>query len=390
MMRAAPSAAPSPPRAAARLEPAKVDALLQRARREVDDGLLPSCQLAVALDGEVVVNAAFGPATVDTRYVAFSSTKALVAAAIWRLLADGRVELGRPAADYVPAFGTNGKDVVTVEQLLLHTGGFPFAPLGPPEWATREGRLKRFAAWRLTLEPGTTYRYHPTAGHWVLAEIIESVTGTPYPDAIEALVTAPLGLPRLLGVSPDGPNDVAPLSGVGEPPTPEEMEAAMGVAIDLTAVFPPDVALGALLTLAGPEAQALGVPGGGGVMRAQDLARFYQGLLHDPVGLWPPDLLLDVTRRVRCSLPDLMGVPANRSLGLLVAGDDGRSHLRGFGRTVSPQAFGHNGAGGQVAWADPATGLSFVYFTNGLDQHLIREQRRCTALSSLAATLTTA
>ena len=43
--------------------------------------------------------------------------------------------------------------------------------------------------------------------------------------------------------------------------------------------------------------------------------------------------------------------------------------LRGMGRTVSPRAFGHNGAGGQVAWADPVSGLSFAFLTSGLDRH---------------------
>ena len=81
----------------------------------------------------------------------------------------------------------------------------------------------------------------------------------------------------------------------------------------------------------------------------------------------------------------MMGVPANRTRGLILAGDDGRSHLRGMGRTVSPAAFGHNGAAGQIAWADPATGLSFAYLTNGRDLHFLREHRRTTALASLAA-----
>ena len=67
------------------------------------------------------------------------------------------------------------------------------------------------------------------------------------------------------------------------------------------------------------------------------------------------------------------------------AGADGHSAARGFGYTVSPAAFGHNGAGGQIAWADPATGLSFVYLTNGLDRNVLREWRRTSGLSSRAA-----
>ena len=59
-----------------------------------------------------------------------------------------------------------------------------------------------------------------------------------------------------------------------------------------------------------------------------------------------------------------------------------------MGKTQSPGTFGHNGAGGQIAWADPESGLSFVYLTNGMDQHLVREGRRGVALSSIAAELT--
>ena len=67
-----------------------------------------------------------------------------------------------------------------------------------------------------------------------------------------------------------------------------------------------------------------------------------------------------------------------------MAGDDGKASLRGMGRTLSPAAFGHNGAGGQVAWADPATGLSFCYLTNGIDAHLFRQWRRGPSVTNRA------
>ena len=51
--------------------------------RQVDDGLLPSCSVALALDGEVVWAETAGPATPDTRYVVFSATKAIVCSAVW-------------------------------------------------------------------------------------------------------------------------------------------------------------------------------------------------------------------------------------------------------------------------------------------------------------------
>jgi CubicO group peptidase (beta-lactamase class C family) len=378
----APSTAALPPA----IEPAKVEALLARVRREVDEGLSPAVQIAVAHEGRIVVDETFG-APPDSRFVAFSATKALVAAAIWRLIDAGEVDIVSSAATYVPEFGTNGKDVVTVEQLLTHTGGFPWAPLGPNRWSTSAGRREAFSRWRLTLDPGTAYVYHPTAGHWVLGEILHTVTGMDHADAIEELVTAPLGLPRLLGIPLDQQDGILDAVGYGEPPSPEEMEEAYGVKVDLAALIPPDVALGALTSLNDPDARVVGVPGGGGIMRAADIAMLYQGLLHDTGGLWSEEALVEGTRRVRLMLPDVWGVPASRTLGLVVAGEDGLGYRRGFGRTASPRAFGHNGAGGQLAFGDPATGLSVGYLTAGLDQNMIRQARRDIAIGSLAADL---
>jgi len=76
-------------------------------------------------------------------------------------------------------------------------------------------------------------------------------------------------------------------------------------------------------------------------------------------------------------------IPANRGLSIVVAGDDGNAFMRGFGRTCSPVAFGHGGAGGQIAWGDPETGISVGYCTNGFTDWLT-VGRRVTAISSLA------
>lgn len=363
----------------------KLDALLARARRDVDDGLVPSCQVAVGLDGDLVAFEVFGDASPETRYSVFSCTKPIVASTAWVLMGDGRLAATRPVADYVPEFATNGKHVVTVEQLLLHTSGFPSATLMPPAWATREGRLAAFAAWRLAWEPGTAFEYHPTSAHWVLAEVIERATGCDYRDAVQRLVTEPAGLGRVLGISSHDQDGIAAMEVRGDPATPDELEAAIGV----RSLPSTEVTDAALLGFNLPEVRAVGVPGAGAVMRAADLARFYQLLLHDPDGIWDPVVLADATGTVRNSFADpLFSIPANRTLGLVQAGGDGMGFLRGFGSSVSPLAFGHNGAGGQVAWADPVSGLSFAYVTNGIDANVIRQFRRGLSLSSRAGALT--
>ncbi|HEX6312201.1 MAG TPA: serine hydrolase domain-containing protein [Acidimicrobiia bacterium] len=363
----------------------RLDALRTRVHREIDAGLLPSCQFALARDGRLAAFETAGAAGPGTRYTIFSTTKAFVAGAAWLLIGEGTLAVDRPVADYIPEFATNGKDAVTVEQVLLHTSGFPRAPLGPPDWGDRDRRLEAFARWRLNWEPGTATEYHATSAHWVLAELVERISGRDYRDFLHERVTAPLGLPRMLGIAAGDQGDVADLVLCGEPATPEELEAVFGVPeLPVT-----EVTDEALLAFNRPDVRAVGVPGGGGIANAATVALFYQALLHNPGGLWDEDVLADATGRVRNTFVDpLFGVPANRALGVIVAGDDGDANRRGFGHTQSPRTFGHNGAGGQVAWADPESGLSFCYLTNGRDLNPIREGRRSIGISSRAAVCT--
>jgi CubicO group peptidase (beta-lactamase class C family) len=175
------------------------------------------------------------------------------------------------------------------------------------------------------------------------------------------------------------------LVGVGQPPTSAELEEATGIkGLDLTALVG-EVTQDALLGFNDPVVREQGAPGAGGISTAADIALYYQALLHNPGGLWDADVLADGTGRVRCDLPDpIRGNPSHRSLGLTIAGDPPAALLRGFGHGQSPRTFGHDGAGGQIAWADPDSGLSFSYLTNGLDAHVIREARRKIGLSSRA------
>ena len=324
------------------------------ARRTVEGGV-PACQVAVAVDGEVELFEAFGDCTTASRFAIYSATKPMVAAAVWQLLGEGLLDVSLPVAHYIPEFGENGKEAVTVEQVLLHTSGFPDAPMGPEEGADPERRIARFRTWRLQWEPGTRFVYHPGSAHWVLAELIHRLRGADFRDVVEERVTTPLGLPRLLGVR-EGEQD-----GI--------VEGVVGDGGDAEI----------LTKLSTPSARAAGIPGGGGIATAADVARFYQGLLHDPKGQWDPAVLADAKTNVRCNLPDpIMNTPVMRTLGLVLAGDDGKHVFRygSFGSGNSPGTFGHAGAYFQFAWADPATGMSFCYLHN-----LVADQRASAMLT---------
>ena len=135
------------------------------------------------------------------------------------------------------------------------------------------------------------------------------------------------------------------------------------------------------------------MPGGGGISTAADLALFYQGLLLDLAGddrgpgVWRREALADALRVRTGDLVDpIHRKPVNRALGVSVAGDDERA-FRGFGHTNTDSAFGHGGAGGQLGWGDPGTGISLGYCTNGFDRRAIRMARRGVGIMSRAASL---
>jgi CubicO group peptidase (beta-lactamase class C family) len=266
---------------------------------------------------------------------------------------------------------------VTLEHLLTHTAGFPRAPLPPLEGATSAGRTAWFDKWRLDWEPGTRTEYSPTAGHWVVAELLERATGTDYRSYVAQRVLAPLALERLsLGVPLAEQGDVLDTVGVG---ADEQLDDSAPVVVTLEGLLEMDL----------PEVRAVGVPGAGAVSTAADVALLYQAFLHNPGQLWEPAVLADATGRIRNALPDpWTKVAANRSLGLVIAGDDGNAAMRdGLGRSVGPRAFGASGASGQVAWADPDSGLSFCYLTNGLEADQVRSFLRSSSMSTLAGRL---
>jgi CubicO group peptidase (beta-lactamase class C family) len=369
-----------------KLSEEKVAKLLARVRQEVDEGLLPAAQVAVARNGQLALFETFGAANDNSLFCIFSATKAITSSAIWMLLEEEKLSLSERVADIIPAFGSNGKEAVTVEHLLTHTAGFPDAPFRTLDWVDLGRRYERFGQWRLAWEPGSRFVYHPTATMWVLAEILERRGGLAFQQFIRERIAMPLGLPDLyVGLPADQNERVVPCSHAGSAITDAEY-AAMGIP------KPPvtEVTEEAILSFNDPEIRAVGVPGGGGITNAATLALYYQALLSGGGNgrqLWSAESLADV-RRVRTGgLTDpLFGKPVSRGLGIVIAGDETRNY-RGFGHTNSPLAFGHNGAGGQLAWVDPASGISLAYLTSAHDRNEVRQGRRGVSISNRAADL---
>jgi CubicO group peptidase (beta-lactamase class C family) len=377
------------------IDSGKLAELFERAEQEVRDGLLPSAQIALARDGRIAGMRTVGSvthegreaeATNETLYCIFSATKALTSAAAWLLIQDGKLDTDEVVAEIVPEFGSHGKDGIRVEQLLTHTSGFPHAPFRPAEFSNRKRRLERFVQWRLNWEPGSRFEYHPTSSMYVVAEIIERRSGSTYGEFIRKRIAAPLDLEDLwVGLPRELHGRLADCVYVGEALTEADYRER-GIA-------PPpvtEVTEDAILGFNRPEVREAGIPAGGGTMTAAEIALFYQALVNDgtPLGgpqIWKPETLRDALRVRSGELRELQaGYLANRALGVIIAGDARRT-ARGFGRSNSERSFGHRGAGGQIGWADPETGISVGYCTNGHDRDPLRWMRRCVEISGKAA-----
>ena len=349
---------------------------------QVDAGL-PSAQIAIGRHGRVAGVRTFGaatrggvtsPADAETLYCWYSTAKGVSAVGVWALIEDGLLRLDERAADVVPEFAGNGKDVITVEQVLTFTAGFPLAPMHPRLWEDRAARLERIKSWRLNSVPGAQYEYHASSAHWLLMEMITYRTGLDFRDYVRSRLFEPMGVPDLhLGIPDELQALIADVSYVD---SAVQSDPGLGTEIN------PDTILHFNLA----SKRRSGCPAAAVFAGAGEIALFYQRLV-SPVESAEYAALKPETIRYATSVrtqewQHAGALPVNRALGVVVAGD--HPVERGFGAHASPRAFGHAGYGGQIAWGDPDTGLSVGFCTNGFDSsERVRERSR--TISTLAA-----
>ena len=325
---------------------------------------LPALQLALAR-GPHRLTLSLGCQD-TTRFCVYSISKPLFASALWRLADVEGFNFSTTVAELVPDLTSCPVGSVRLSDVMSHMGGFPNATADLLRLRDSRRRASVIAEWELEWEPGSRFEYHAVSAHWVLATVVSTLTGEEHDDAFHRLVTASLGLPhRILGVT-DPSDYLAPV-------LPSDVSAEDAASWEM------------LLELGSQPGMGAGVPGAGCVMTAAEVADVYQAFLSNSDRLWRADILAQATSEVVDYYWDeYAGVPANRSVGFAIAGATQDAVRRGFGRRSSPRAFGHGGAGGQIAWAEPATGLSFACVSNGLITDARRIEQFEVEMSDLA------
>ncbi len=159
----------------------------------------------VVREGDVIFAKGYGmaslehqvPNSIQTRFRIGSITKQFTAAAILQLQDQGKLDVQAAVATYLPDY-PNG-DRMTLHHLLTHTAGLPNLTSFPDylEWmgqpTTLAELVDRFRDLPLEFEPGEQFRYS-NSGYVLLTQVIETVSGQPYADYLQAHLLRPLGL----------------------------------------------------------------------------------------------------------------------------------------------------------------------------------------------------
>jgi CubicO group peptidase (beta-lactamase class C family) len=151
-------------------------------------------------DGTELPRDQWVPARTDTIFDLASVSKLFTSVALVQEVEAGRIDLDRTVASYIPAFAANGKQAVTVRQLLTHTSGFPaWLPLWST-YPTPEERIQAVYEAKLVNAPGSRYLYSDlnmiTAG-----KLVELTSGKPLDEVVHDRITGPLGM-RDTGYNP--------------------------------------------------------------------------------------------------------------------------------------------------------------------------------------------
>jgi CubicO group peptidase (beta-lactamase class C family)/beta-glucosidase-like glycosyl hydrolase len=317
---------------------------------EVAAGAFPGGVLWVGHAGRPIHTAAVGvygttddrPVDTATVYDLASLTKVVgLTTAAMLLVADGVLDLDRPVAAYLPAFGDNGKATVRVRDLLTHTSGLaPWRPLYR-EASSPDSALAMVLAEPLASPPGTRYAYSDL-GAIALAQLIERVAGQPLDALLAERLFTPLEM-RATRFRP--PAEWKPRIAPTEL-DPWRERVVHGEVHDENAAF-----LG-------------GVSGHAGLFAtAPDLARFLGWLLDAYHGRLAPDasvsLPAGVVREFTRRQPGPDG--STRALGWDTPSLSGSGSS---GSLISPSGFGHTGFTGTSIWVDPERDAFVVLLTN--------------------------
>jgi CubicO group peptidase (beta-lactamase class C family) len=323
-----------------------------------------SAQLAVYVGGELAIDLTGGPGLApDSLLPVFSSSKGATAVVVALLVQRGQLDLDQRVVGYWPEFGAQGKAEVTVRQLLSHQAGLPGVDGGftIEEAMAHTPLAERLAAQRPMWRPGAAFLYHAITIGTLADELVRRIDGRSVGEVLRDEVTGPRGIDVWLGTPESEEPRVVPF----DMPLPEELMAYLAE-LDLDAAAPPDAVtavslpggdiISLLARINDVDFRRSSVPAASMLANARGLAKLYACLRHDVDG---PRVLTDDTIG-QMAQPQATGIELGTGLEARfgVIFQVPCPPRWSFG---SYRAFGHDGAGGSLAFDDPTYDIAFGY-----------------------------
>jgi CubicO group peptidase (beta-lactamase class C family) len=331
------------------------------------------------MDGKVVVDLWGGKASSDqlwkndTPSLIFSCTKGLVSILAGELVREGLLDLDAPVSAYWPEFDQHGKGSMPVRWLMSHRAGLPAVrkDLELADVVNWERITDVLAEEEPLLPPGESYQYHALTFGWLTGEIIRRITGKGVAEFFVERIVKPLGVAAWIGMPEAELHRVAELYSAAPPP--DALPLPPGIdpeladlnerAMTLGSAFPADFAKenGGFNS---DEVRRAVIPGAGGIATAPALATIWSATVSnaEPIRLLDDEVIADMSREQVSGQPavPLPGPWQRWGTGFMLS-----SEARPF---LSNASFGHDGAGGQVSFADPEYKVGFAYLTNDLQR----------------------
>jgi CubicO group peptidase (beta-lactamase class C family) len=316
----------------------------------------------------------------DTAQTVRSATKGIAAACLLLLHQRGRLDLDAPVGSYWPQFKAQGKERVTVRDVLAHRAGVPAldVPLTPAQALDGVSGPGAVAAQAPLFTPGAEHGYHAQTYSWLVGELVQRVDGRSIGRFVAEEIAGPLGLDLWIGLPPGQEDRVGRIgeTATPEPPAAGGLRARPKQSVHDAYADPASLtrrAFGAITPLPDendPAYRAGELAASGGIATARALSRFYAALIGGVEGA--PRLFAPATvtaaRTVEADGPDRVLVVGTRfGLGYMLHGPS--SPL------LAPGSFGHPGRGGSLAFADPEHAVGFGYVTNGMQKNVTADPR---------------
>jgi CubicO group peptidase (beta-lactamase class C family) len=331
----------------------------------------------------------------DSLQLIFSSTKGATALMANLLAQRGELDVDAPVAKYWPEFAAAGKENIPVRYLLSHQVGLPhIPPLTLEESYTWEAPIKRLEAQSPAWEPGTKHGYHPGTFGWLVGEVIHRITGKTPGTFMAEEVSGPLGLDFWIGLPESEEHRMTTVQSVDPRVDPLDESTLNEAQRNMIATAQiPDSLLALSMSVLPPETDpnsrafhASEQPAGSGITDARSLARMYASLIGDGVDgirLLNDETMRRATTEQTSGIDAVMALPTRFGLGFalnvpIAVGFPEYSSLAGA--MGNEGAFGHNGAGGSLGFADPTTGFSFGYVMNQMHMVTVGDDPRTLSL----------